>query len=363
MYVEEMVRVICILEEDDTIQKLQTNGGTGRAILYKVSSPRADAGDDVLVNATAGVLQLGTGGFDIVISVKDKVQQMKTKGHIMKARYTSCQHSVTSVDDPEHDDYSIFHSSFHLSRQPVFIAELHSMLPVILGALTLRNKKTKVGVILSDEASLPAGLSDHMRIWKSYSNVFVVTTGQAFGGTEEAVTIPNALQWLVTVKKPDILIISMGPGTTGTGTPFGYSGIGAAQWANITGSLGGQPVWVPRVSFAETRRRHYGISHHTLTTMERFTYAPSVLVLPTLTRSQTDTMESQLLPLRNKKKHSIIYENARGWLKEWKSWSETYPIPIRTMGREVLADEAYILGILAAVKYIFRDKGVVVHYE
>ncbi|WP_240377640.1 DUF3866 family protein [Bacillus piscicola] len=356
MYAEQMVRVEGILEEDNSIQKLRTDGGLRKAILYKACSPSVRVGDTVKVNVTAGLLQLGTGGWDIVIASAGHMYQQEGKGHIMKARYTSCQHSVLAVDAPEHPDHYLFHDTFQITEKPVMLAELHSMLPIMLGTFLMKKSNVQIGVILSDEASLPAGLSDHMRIWKKHPQVHVVTTGQAFGGNEEAVTIPNALLWLFKKKAVDVFIISMGPGTVGTATPLGFSGMALAEWANITSSLGGRPIWVPRVSFQEKRERHYGISHHTLTPLLRFAHAPSTLVLPKLTAQNQQVIEKQLLEKHvQSSQHDVHVLNVEEWLQEWKAWSLTYPLPIRKMGNDVKRDPDYIKGVLAPVKYVLED--------
>ncbi|SFE32053.1 DUF3866 family protein [Alteribacillus iranensis] len=352
MYAEEDVVVEEILEEDHSIQKLKTNGGIGQAILYKLTCSRVSVGDRIRVNVTAGRLGLGTGGWDIVVAACAKQTGNKTNGHIMKARYTSSQHSVMSVDDPEHPDYTLFEQPFSLKDRNVLLAELHSMLPIILGAVRMRDKNKKIGVILSDQASLPAGWSDHMRIWKTDPNVFVVTTGQAFGGNEEAVTIPNALQWLTMKKEVDVLVISMGPGTVGTSTPYGFSGIALAEWANIVGALEGKPCWVTRISFREGRTRHYGISHHTTTALCTFTYAPSLLILPHLDSEKEKYLRAQLKSVSMSKQHVIIYEHSKSLLEDWKKWAVTYPLSVTTMGRNTKTDESYVLGVLAAVKHV-----------
>ncbi|SDH10618.1 Protein of unknown function [Alteribacillus persepolensis] len=355
VYEEKTVQVKKIIAEDAWIQKLETDGGAQRAVLYKSCNMRVNETEKIKVNTTADKLKLGTGGWDIVVSSLETEGKQAGDGHIMKARYTSSQHSVYAVDDPMHPDHSIFQRPFTLHRRSVLLAELHSMLPVLLGALFLQNENQQVGIVLSDEAALPAGLSDHMRRWKDDSRVHVVTTGQAFGGTEEAVTIPNALQWLVLKKDVDVLIISMGHGTVGTNTPYGFSGMALASWANTVGALEGEPVWIPRISFHERRQRHQGLSHHTITPLQRFTYAPSTLVLPLLHPQYMEKLHCQTMPLQCLNHFHMVSLDVEALTALWLQRYKTEKHVIRTMGMNVDKNLEFVKGILSAVKYSQTD--------
>ena len=100
MYKQLVTKVIDILFENEKIQKLRTDKGAERAILYKNISPSVKIGADVVVNVTATELVLGTGGWDIVrevISVRNWSQE-EVQGHIMKLRYTPIQHSILAIE-------------------------------------------------------------------------------------------------------------------------------------------------------------------------------------------------------------------------------------------------------------------------
>jgi hypothetical protein len=49
----------------------------------------------------------------------------------------------------------------------------------------------------------------------------------------------------------------------GTGSRFGHGGMAAADAANAAAALGGRPVLAVRLSEADSRPRHRGMSHHT----------------------------------------------------------------------------------------------------
>ncbi|MDQ0299536.1 hypothetical protein J2S78_001956 [Salibacterium salarium] len=352
MYQALTVQVTKVIQKTKDFLKLETNGGARRAVLYLCCCEPVNVGDYIKVNTTANLLDLGTGGWDIAITTFHNKEKVSGEGHIMKARYTPLQHSVFAIDSPEHPDHSIFQSSFSLQGKPVLLAELHSMLPIILLLFVHSHPYKNIGVILSDEASLAAGLSDHMTEWKQHDRIHIVTTGQAFGGTEEAVTIVNAIQWLVVKQNVDNIIISMGPGTAGTATPFGYSGMALANWSNIVGSLAGRPIWVPRISFKDKRERHVGLSHHTVTPLHQFTHVSSELVLPQLKTEQQKIIESQLTSLRQQEHIKLHYQNVNELLEYWIAWYENYALEIHSMGTVVDDNVEFLKGVLAPVKHI-----------
>ena len=58
-----------------------------------------------------------------------------------------------------------------------------------------------------------------------------------------------------------------GPGSAGTGSRLGFSGIEVGAALDATTALHGVPIAALRVSFADPRPRHQGVSHHSLTAL------------------------------------------------------------------------------------------------
>jgi Protein of unknown function (DUF3866) len=85
-----------------------------------------------------------------------------------------------------------------------------------------------------------------------------------FGGDVDAVNVYSALL-LARAGGADVAVCSIGPGIVGTATGFGHGGMSAALVAVAAGQLGGRPVLAIRVSAADERERHAGVSHHTRT--------------------------------------------------------------------------------------------------
>jgi hypothetical protein len=71
----------------------------------------------------------------------------------------------------------------------------------------------------------------------------------------------------------------MGPGSLGTGTRFGYSGLEVAGILDVAEGMQFEVVVALRVSDADARGRHQGVSHHTRTALE-ITNAHPVAPIP-----------------------------------------------------------------------------------
>ncbi len=78
----------------------------------------------------------------------------------------------------------------------------------------------------------------------------------------------------------DLVVVAQGPGNLGTGTRWGFSGVAAGEAVNAAAVLGGRPVASLRVSGADPRDRHRGVSHHSLTAYGRVALAPADVVVP-----------------------------------------------------------------------------------
>jgi hypothetical protein len=86
--------------------------------------------------------------------------------------------------------------------------------------------------------------------------------GPCFGGDVECVSVWSALAW-AKAHGVDAAVCAIGPGIVGTGSRLGHGGAAAAAAANAALALGGRPIVAARVSEADPRERHRGVSHHT----------------------------------------------------------------------------------------------------
>ncbi|WP_088102360.1 DUF3866 family protein [Halalkalibacter urbisdiaboli] len=358
MYAEKQTYVREVTYEDETIQLITTDIGAKKAVLYKTLTARVEPGDPVIVNITATKLKLGTGGWDIVKSSArlEAEQTHREDGHIMKLRYTPNQHSVLAIEAQESPYHSLFKEKFSFDKEPVLLAELHSMVPLAYYVGKVLKPDFTCCVIIDDQAALPLMVSEQMRMLKDDPAFKTITIGQAFGGTFEAVTMHSALQFASQELKPDLIMISVGPGVVGTGTMYGFTGMTLASWANIVGAFKGTPVWIPRLSFSEKRERHVGLSHHTLTPLFDFTYTRCLLPFPFLEDAQKEYISRQLNAVKS---NDIIHElrwserdNASILVEKALQLS---PLPIRTMGRGYADDATFFLAVAEAVRVCLED--------
>jgi hypothetical protein len=141
---------------------------------------------------------------------------------------------------------------------------------------------------MTDGGALPAGFSRTVAGLADAGWIDAcITTGQAFGGDLETVTVHTALLAARLVVGADLVVVAQGPGNLGTGTRWGFSGVAAGEAINAAAVLGGRPVASLRVSGADARERHLGVSHHSLTAYGRVALAPADVVVPVFTSAAT----------------------------------------------------------------------------
>ncbi|WP_332633891.1 DUF3866 family protein [Halalkalibacter flavus] len=352
MYKEIEAKVLGISFEDHSIQKLVTDNGSNKAILYKQFTPRAEIGNLILINTTATELKLGTGGWDIVRSHihSDYWQSNECRGHIMKARYTPIQHSVLAVEAQESDYHQHFKEGFSLTGNPVWLAELHSMVPLFYYVLQEFNPGLKCCVIFDDQASLPLTMSDQLRKLEEQMHFYSISVGQAFGAQYEAVTVASALQFATQVLKAEIILISVGPGVIGTGTRYGFTGMAQSHWSHTVSALNGKPIWIPRMSFADKRKRHNGISHHTLTPLFEFTFKPAILPIPYLQNHERQNVIDQLKSYQSQTSHHIRFADDDCVSTVVEQVAKKSMLPIQTMGRKYEDDPVFFCAVAEALR-------------
>ena len=83
-----------------------------------------------------------------------------------------------------------------------------------------------------------------------------VSTGQAFGGDLEAVTVHTGLAGGSSCSHCGHRSCCSGTGQSGDQHPVGFSGVAAGEVVNAVGVLGGRPVGALRISDADPRERH-----------------------------------------------------------------------------------------------------------
>src|SRR5215475_4975850 len=324
---------------------------TVRALAYPalVGDPVVD--DRVLLNMSALALGLGTGGYALVIALPDRLPAdrdtwvSREAGHVMKARYTPLQTTAMGVDEDVSPHRAAMVSATDLDGMPVVVADLHSALPAIVAGVEATRPGTRIAYVMTDGGSLPAwfsrtidGLRDRL--------AGTVTAGQAHGGDLEATNVHSALLAARHVLDASITVVAQGPGNLGTGTAWGFSGTAAGEAINAIAVLGGRPIGSLRISDADQRDRHRGVSHHNLTAYGRVTLASADLVVPEgLPEALAAEVSNALAPLSER--HRIVTVAVDGLDKAMRA----LPVPLSTMGRDLDADHAYFIAAAAAGRH------------
>ena len=325
---------------------VETEAGEEKCIAYPDLTGDINLGDEVLLNTTAVSLHLGSGGYHYVISSLNSTgKEMFPGGHIMKMRYTPLQIKTLSVEEEDSPHHWEMVEADSLENIPVLVATLHSMLSPL--CLYLKQQGLRLAYVMTDGAALPIAFSQTVAYLKQQGIIAgTITTGHAFGGDLEAVNVYSGLLAARKVLKADIIITSMGPGIVGTGTRWGFTGIEQGQILNAVHSLGGIPVAVPRISFADPRPRHRGISHHSLTVLERVCLVQAVVPLPDLPGDKMDYILNQLQAHNLMDKHNICLQDNSEILDILRNSGLKHS----TMGRGIEQEQEFFLALGAAAQ-------------
>lgn len=304
-------RVTDIFYKDKDITKfrIDAEGMLWDCINYNRLTGEIVPEDEVLLNTTAVELGLGTGGYHFVLAnLSRDITPNIGEGHIMKLRYTPMQINCLAAEAQESPCHEVFNGFESLELLPVIVGTLHSMLaPIALALKELAGKK-RIVYIMTDGGALPIWMSDTVRILKGNGVLSgTVTYGNAFGGDLECINAYTALIAAKEILKADAAVICMGPGIAGTDTRYGFSGIEQSQIIDIANNIGGKTIAVPRISFADSRSRHYGLSHHSRMTLGKLCCTRAFIALPELEGEKASLIRSQAENSGILSRHDVSY--------------------------------------------------------
>jgi hypothetical protein len=336
---------------------VSVDGAPVRALAYPALTGLPRTGDRVLLNTTALDLGLGTGGYALVVAVPDRLPpDPQPGGHLVKARYTPLQATVAGADEQGSAYHDVLRDADDIAGMPVVVADLHSALPAVLAGVFDEAERTgdgsvrpRVAYVMQDGGALPAWFSRTCAaLAEAGWLTATVTTGQAFGGDLETVTVHTGLLAARHVLRADIAVVAQGPGNLGSGTRWGFSGVAAGEAVNAVAALGGRAVASLRVSQADPRERHRGISHHSLTAYGRVALARADVVVPDLPGPFGAQVAAQAAELGTR--HAIVTLPVDGL----ETALRASPAPLSTMGRGLTEDLAYFLAAAAAGRHASR---------
>jgi uncharacterized protein DUF3866 len=328
-----------------------TREGPVRALAYPALVGEPATGDRVLLNVGALMMGLGTGGYALVVALPDRLPPdppsegaSRDAGHLVKARYTPLQPIVLGVDEDASPHRDAMAAADTLDGMPVVTADLHSALAAILAGVHADRPAARVAYVMTDGGALPAWFSRTLDGLRD-SLAGTVTTGQSFGGDLEAATVHTGLLAARHVLRADAAVVTQGPGNLGTGTRWGFSGVSVGEAVNAVAALDGRPIGALRISGADPRPRHRGVSHHSLTAYGRVALARAELAVPVLPEPLAAAVAAALAPLADR--HRLVrvpVEGLDGALR-------ALPVRLSTMGRDLDADPAYFLAAAAAGRH------------
>jgi hypothetical protein len=330
------------------------DGAPMRALAYPALTGRPQPGDRVLLNTSALALGLGTGGYALVVAVPGRLPEDPAgPGHLVKARYTPLQATVLGADEQGSPHHDVLRDADDLDGMPVVVADLHSALPAVLAAFysermgrSTRLPRPRVSYVMLDGGALPAWFSRTIPALREAGWLAgTVTVGQAFGGDLEAVSLHSGLLAARHVLGAELAIVSQGPGNLGTGTKWGFSGVASGEAVNAAAVLHGRPVASLRISEADARERHRGISHHSLTSYGRVALARADVVVPDLPGDFGARIRAAAEPLAAR--HNLVQVGVDGLHQVLRDC----PVQLSTMGRGLDQDLSYFLAAAAAGRH------------
>jgi hypothetical protein len=313
------------------------------ALAYPALVGEPVVGDTVLLTTGALALGLGTGGYALVVALPDRLPPDGTgPGHLVKARYTPLQVTVLGADEQDAATHALLAAGEPLAApgMPVVVADLHSSLPAVLAGVLAARPQARVAYVMTDGGALPLWFSRTVAALQGRL-AGTVTVGQAFGGDLEAVTLHSGLLAAARVLRADVTVVTQGPGNLGTGTVWGFSGVAAGEAVNAAAAVGARPVAVLRMSQADPRPRHRGVSHHSRTAYGRVALAPADVVVPA---SYAGLAAPALADLA---RHRVVEVDDTGLPEALQGWRSL----LSTMGRGLDDDPVAFVAAAAAGRH------------
>jgi hypothetical protein len=245
--------VTAVTERLDGLVRLEVDGRP--CVAYPRLTGPVALGDEVVVNVQAVDLELGSGGFDILLVNLTRGIGLPAEpgAHVMKLPYTPLQHAVRHGEEEgaKRND---------MGGMPVVCCSLHSQVAPACAGL---GEGRRVAYVQLPGGALPVSLSDTVRVLRERGFVELsIGVGPCFDGDVACVSTAGALAWAAE-QGLDAVMCAVGPGIVGTASPWGHGGLAAAEAITTSRALGGRPILAVRYSEADSRERHMGLSHHT----------------------------------------------------------------------------------------------------
>lgn len=320
--------------------EVEIDGEHRRAWADDVLLGEMNEGDEVVINVAALDLGLGSGGFDVVhVNLTRGLDGGGVEdAHVMKLNYTSLQHPVDPVERPKSWFESPDMEDKGTTRLPsVVILPLHGHLAPAAWAAARAAPRLRVGYVQTGGGALPGSFSRDVKQLREQGLLAGhITAAPSYGGEHEALSTVGALDAAGALGW-DAVLVGPGPGIIGSDTAYGHGGMSALDNAHAALSLGLPTIVSPRLSSADPRDRHRGLSHHTQTVLDLL-LAPVDIAVP----------EEALDLFSADSKHRLHPVPVD--LSQY----ERSGLPTKTMGRDLKDDPLFFAAPLAAGTHLAR---------
>jgi hypothetical protein len=312
---------------------VEIDGERRRAWADEVLLGAMREGDKVVVNAAALDLGLGSGGFDVVHVNLTRGLGGGAEGdaHVMKLNYTSLQHPVEPVEGRGGARREV----------PVGVLPLHGHLAPAAWAAAESRPGIRVGYVQTAGGALPGALSrDVAELRERGLLCGHITAAPSYGGEQEALSVVGALDAAATALGWEAVLVGPGPGIIGSDTGYGHGGMAALDNAHAALSLRLPTIVSPRLSSADPRERHRGLSHHTATVLDLL-LAPVTVAVPEVVEDGGAELAARIATAGGGHHHAKFTSvDLDGYAASG--------LPSTTMGRSISEDPMFFAAALAA---------------
>ncbi|HEY7874294.1 MAG TPA: DUF3866 family protein [Actinomycetota bacterium] len=321
-----------------------TSSGDVDAVGWPAMLGPVEVGDRVVLNTTGIELGLGTGGSAFILwDLDGPGPPAEFAGHVVKLRYTPWQTDVLAAEAPESPHHDALASATSIDGMPVVVCGLHSQVAGVAAGIRAAAPGARVGYLMTDAGALPIAWSDLLRTLRAKGLLDVTcTSGHAFGGDLEAVNAFSGMIALRHAANADVVIAALGPGIVGTNTALGFSGLEQGQLLDAATLLGGKSIACLRISFADERERHRGVSHHSITSLRLATALRCTVAVPALPEEEGERVHLQLSAAGIEARHDLTWADGRPGLDVLTGAG----VEVSSMGRSI--DETPELFLAAA---------------
>jgi len=343
----EVAEVITLDEERPGAQELtvRLERGEERAVNYIQLLGRVEPGEHVLLNTTAVRAGLGTGGYHFVMKRAEEEKRPPEAGRTVKLRYTPLQFRCRAIEEQDSPLRQALETCEDLDGMPVIVAGLHSQIAPAAAALKALAPDTRLAYIMTDTAALPYSFSKLTARLKEEALIDVsITVAQAFGADYEAINVYSGLLAARGALGADAAIIAQGPGNVGTETEWGFGSLAQGDHINAVGILGGAAIAIPRISFADPRARHRGVSSQSLVALGRVALERAAVSVPAMDSEKLEFVHRQLDDAGITERHEVLVAKGEVGIEALAQRN----IEVTTMGRKPDQDPEFFLAAGAA---------------